>query len=235
MNEMPPKPKFTREQVVDAAYEIAREKGIEGVVARELAGKLGSTVSPIFTLFENMEEVKNAVYEKAKEECISYLAECFSYTPAFKEFGIRWIRFSMEEPMLYRLMFFHDKFSSRDAESIVDAFGELSQRIIPEISEAFDLVEEDARELLIQMLIYANGFSVFGGSGGQEIDSESIGKNISEMAMGLAMFLNLRRGRLNLKQAGIMIHSTEVMPRQGASKEEYIEEILKGIEKTEDE
>ena len=141
----------------------------------------------------------------------------------------------MEEPMLYRLIFFHDKFSSRDAERIVDAFGELSQRIIPEISEAFDLVEEDARELLIQMLIYANGFSVFSGNGGQVIDSQSIGKNISEMAMGLAMFLNLRRGRLNLKQAEIMIYSTEVMPRQGASREEYIEEIMKGIEKLKNE
>lgn len=224
---MPPKPKFTREQIVDAAYEITREKGIEGVVARELAGKLGSTVSPIFTLFENMEEVKNAVIEKAKKECISYLTECFSYTPAFKEFGIRWIRFSMEEPMLYRLIFLREQFASSDEESSADAFEELSRRIIPEISEAFDLVEEDAGKLLAQMLIYANGFSVSVGNGEQEIDSEAIGKSISEMAIGLAMLLNMRRGRLNLKCAKILAQTTDILPMQGVSRAEYLERVTK--------
>ena len=33
---MPPKTKFTREEIIQAAFEMAREKGIESVVAREL-------------------------------------------------------------------------------------------------------------------------------------------------------------------------------------------------------
>ena len=51
---MPPKPKFTREQVVDAALELVSKKGIEALTARELGAQLGSSACPIFTAFKNM-------------------------------------------------------------------------------------------------------------------------------------------------------------------------------------
>ena len=37
---MPPKPKYTKEEIVHAAYELTREKGIEAVVAREVGHRL---------------------------------------------------------------------------------------------------------------------------------------------------------------------------------------------------
>ena len=39
---MPPKPKFTKEEIVFAAKEIVREKGLSALTAREVAEKLGS-------------------------------------------------------------------------------------------------------------------------------------------------------------------------------------------------
>ena len=39
-----------------------------------------------------MDELKEAVYQKALQESIEYLSECNDYSPAFKEFGLRWIR-----------------------------------------------------------------------------------------------------------------------------------------------
>jgi len=47
---MPPKPKFTREEVVDTAIELIKDKGIEALTARELGAKLGSSARPIFTV-----------------------------------------------------------------------------------------------------------------------------------------------------------------------------------------
>lgn len=58
---MPPKPKFTREEVVDTAIELIKDKGIEALTARELGAKLGSSARPIFTVFRNMEELISAV------------------------------------------------------------------------------------------------------------------------------------------------------------------------------
>ena len=51
---MPPKAKFTREEIITSALQIVRENGIADVTARELGERLGSSARPIFTVFENM-------------------------------------------------------------------------------------------------------------------------------------------------------------------------------------
>ena len=58
---MPPKPKFTKEEIVTAALELVSEKGIEALTARELGVRLGSSARPIFTVFNSMEEVQEEV------------------------------------------------------------------------------------------------------------------------------------------------------------------------------
>lgn len=65
---MPPKFKFTREQIVAAALEVTRKNGITGLTARGLAAELGSSAKPIFGLFQNMEEVQREVVSAANRK-----------------------------------------------------------------------------------------------------------------------------------------------------------------------
>ena len=55
---MPPKAKFQKEEIVTAAFEIVRKEGWKALTARALGAKLGSSACPIFTVFQNMEEVE---------------------------------------------------------------------------------------------------------------------------------------------------------------------------------
>lgn len=54
---MPPKAKFSKEQITEAGLQIVREKGTDSLTARALGEKLGSSSCPVFTVFKNMEEV----------------------------------------------------------------------------------------------------------------------------------------------------------------------------------
>lgn len=45
---MPPKARFTKQMIEDAAFELAKQRGIEAVAAREVAKALNMTVTPIF-------------------------------------------------------------------------------------------------------------------------------------------------------------------------------------------
>lgn len=47
---MPPKAKFTKEQIVNAALDIIRENGTSELTARALGKRLGSSACPIFTV-----------------------------------------------------------------------------------------------------------------------------------------------------------------------------------------
>ena len=59
---MPPKARFSKEEIVSMALQITREHGIGAVTARELGARLGSSARPIFTVFQNMEEVNGNNY-----------------------------------------------------------------------------------------------------------------------------------------------------------------------------
>lgn len=102
---MPPKAKFTREEIVSAALEVARSKGIEAVTAREVGNYLGTSSSPVFVAFKNMDELLNEVYNSAVKEYSDYIADSVNYTPAFKQFGFRLIEFASTQPNLFKMIY----------------------------------------------------------------------------------------------------------------------------------
>ena len=48
-----PKQRITKEMVVDAAFEIARKGGMEHVIVKNIAEKLGCSVQPIYSYCTN--------------------------------------------------------------------------------------------------------------------------------------------------------------------------------------
>ena len=62
---MPPKIKYSKEQIIESAIEIVRKNGIENLSARNIANNLNSSPQPIFSYFKNMDELKNSVFEYA--------------------------------------------------------------------------------------------------------------------------------------------------------------------------
>ena len=56
---MPPKVKFTKDEIVAAGLRVARIKGAEGVTARDIAAELGVSTRPIFTYYRGMDELRS--------------------------------------------------------------------------------------------------------------------------------------------------------------------------------
>ena len=65
---MPPKVKFTKEEIVQAALEVARVKGAAEVTTRDIAAQLGVSTRPIFTWFRSMDEVRAEIRRAAEED-----------------------------------------------------------------------------------------------------------------------------------------------------------------------
>ena len=62
---MPAKAKVTKEMIVDAAFAIAREAGVERINARTVSERLHCSTQPIMYHFATMEALKRTVYAKA--------------------------------------------------------------------------------------------------------------------------------------------------------------------------
>lgn len=93
---MPPKAKFTREEIIEVALSLAADKGIRALTARELGAALGVSTRPIFTAFENMEEVLSEVRKAALAKFEEYARKAQEFTPVYKELGLQMVRFAAE-------------------------------------------------------------------------------------------------------------------------------------------
>ena len=102
---MPPKVKFQKDDIIKAALNVAREKGIEAVTAREVAKELRVSVGPIFTWFDKMDELKAEVYELAKEVYRDYIERGLEEPIPFLGIWHQYTTFARKEPELYRLLF----------------------------------------------------------------------------------------------------------------------------------
>lgn len=102
---MAPKNKFTREEMIGAALQVVRAKGIGALTAKALAERLGTSTQPVFTCFSTMDTLKREVRAAAQQIYDGYAAEGLRQEIPFLGFGMAYIRFAREEPELYRLLF----------------------------------------------------------------------------------------------------------------------------------
>ena len=64
---MPPKVKITKEDIVNAAVALVRQRGPQALNARELASRLRCSTQPIFSNFASMEQLRLSVMEERTE------------------------------------------------------------------------------------------------------------------------------------------------------------------------
>ena len=102
---MPPKVKFQKEEIVDAALNVARKRGFDAVTARDVAKELGVSVSPIFTYFDSMEQLRAEVYGFAKSCYREYIERGLTEAIPFLGVWHQYLAFAKEEPELYKLLF----------------------------------------------------------------------------------------------------------------------------------
>lgn len=102
---MPPSVKFTKEEIVNAALQVVREKGTAALTTRQIAAVLGVSTRPIFTYFQNMQQVQEAVRQAAQALYHSYIKKGLEQVHPFIGLGEQYIRFATQEPELYRLLF----------------------------------------------------------------------------------------------------------------------------------
>lgn len=179
---MPPKCKFTREEIINAALDITREQGISAVTARAVGAKLNSSSKVIFSLFQNMEEVQQAILSAANALYEAYLREDMSKGeyPSYKASGMAYIRFAKEERELFRLLFMRD----RSSEKIKDNRDNL-RPLLDILKESLDLTEDEAYRFHMEMWIYVHGIATMTATSYLEWDTEFISSVLTDGYNGL--------------------------------------------------
>ena len=157
---MPPKAKFTREEIIDAAFEIVRRDGMEALTARSLGERLQSSPRPIFTVFNSMDEVQTELLKKGRRLYESYIDEEMSGENAFKGSGIGYIRFAAEEPKLFQLLFMREVDEAPDPEKVLPIIDGYYEKILNSVEREYGLDKKTAERVYLHMWLYSHGIAV---------------------------------------------------------------------------
>lgn len=179
---MPPKFKFTRDEITNAALNVTRKNGISGLTARALAAELGCSVKPIFGLFKNMEEVGQEVFIASDLLYQNYLREDMAkgkYSP-YKASGMAYIRFAKEERELFKLLFMRD----RSREKIEENKEEI-RPLMQLIQQNLGISEDEAYLFHLEMWLYVHGIATMIATSYLDWDDEFISRVLTDAYMGL--------------------------------------------------
>lgn len=201
---MPPKVKFSRDAMIDAAVELTREKGIGAVTARELGARLGISARPVFTAFANMEEVHEAVRQRARDIYYNqYLSGFTEYSPAFKRHGMQTISFAQNEPHLFQLLFMYEKENCLSfREALADVMGSVDD-VLDVLQKDYNLTRAEAQSLFDHMWIQTYGISVLCAEGICVFSPDEISNLLSEGFIGTLTVLRSEKLKGYVKQAKV--------------------------------
>ena len=179
---MPPKFKFTREEIIAAAVDVTRKHGVQGLTARALATELESSAKPVFGLFQNMEEVQGEVIKAAYALYESYLQRGMGENkyPPYKASGMAYILFAKEEKELFKLLFMRD----RTGENTYNSREEL-RPMINMIMKNLGMSEDEAYLFHLEIWLFAHGIATMVATSYIDWDMEFISQALTDAFEGL--------------------------------------------------
>ena len=186
---MPPKAKYTREEIINKAFEMTRQRGIDAVVARELGKELGTSSSPIFTAFKNMEELQKEVRKAAMREFEKCVSDAVNYTPAFKYVGMKMIEFAIKEPKLFQLLYMREHDGSQTYSMLIDELGDTVQVCIDIMQKDYALTKQEAELLFRQVWLHTFGICVLVAGKVCQITPEEISEMLGVEFQGTLMLI----------------------------------------------
>ncbi len=182
---MPPKAKFTKEEILSAALDIVRSKGIDALTARLLADALNSSPRPIFTVFAGMDEIVREVILKAKSLYAEYVRRGLTCVPQFKGVGVQYILFAIEEPKLFQLLFMNERGSVPPLCEVLQLIEDSFEEILASITNAYGFDRDTALRLYYHMWIYSHGIATLCATKMCSFTADDISRMLTEVCASL--------------------------------------------------
>ncbi|NLK44015.1 MAG: TetR/AcrR family transcriptional regulator [Tissierellia bacterium] len=184
---------FTREEILKTAFNIFKIEGLDNITARKLASKMGSSTAPIYTNFQNIEEIKELVLDYAFNILEAYTKKDYTENK-FLNIGVGLLCFARDYTRIYKTLFMENS----NYKSLFDTLEgrNINMMKLEKTLEYFD--EKELLQILNKMHIFTHGLSAFLCAGILEDKSdEYFIKILEEMGHDVMLATLLKKGKLS--------------------------------------
>ncbi len=151
---MPKDTVFTREDILDAAFDIFRREGLNALSVRKIAALVGSSTAPVYSCFSGIDEIREALMREAFERLIRYTEKTYT-EDIFLNIGLGMLEFAKDYPIVYRTIFLEDA-RGRD---MFRRFSETSMIQMRKEPSLLIFSDAEIESILDKLTVYTHGLA----------------------------------------------------------------------------
>ena len=183
---MPPRTRITRQMILDAALCITREQGSGAVNARSIAHALQCSTRPIFTCYENMQQLRHEL-ALAGFEAYERSVEAFGRavpTAPYLLLPLSYIEFARKEPRLFEFVFMDDM--QLEMAQFDDFYREAGNgQKARAFAQALGVPEDRGRRIFLDLFLYAHAIAVLTAGGRLTLSREDVEERLQHLLTAL--------------------------------------------------
>ena len=173
---MPPKTRITKDMIINAAIEIAKQSGYESINARTVSEQLHCSTQPVMYHFSTIDALKRASYAQVDHLHSKYLMTMIPEQDPILGIGLNYIRFAVEEPQLFRFLFQSGYAAEHSLLEMID-----SEELIPVLiamQEGAGLSMEKTKQIFLTVALFAHGYASIIANNGLEYDEKLVAEHL---------------------------------------------------------
>ncbi len=183
---MPTTIRITKEMILNAAFDITRNEGIEKLSNREIAKKMNCSIRPIYYQFKNSEELYKELYNKINSYFYDFIMKnIVDDIPHYKQIGINYIKFAQEETNLFKVLFMSP------ARNLPNTFVETDKTgfagVVAAIKLSTHLSDKGIKSFHTKMWIFVHGIATLTVSKSVKFTEEQIRDLLSQEFQALML------------------------------------------------
>jgi AcrR family transcriptional regulator len=151
---MPPKVKYTKEDVIGAAFVVVEKHGLKELTARSVAAELGSSTAPVYRHFATMNELALEVIRATQKTLLEYTSRAYT-DRIFLNMGTGVAMFACEHSQLYRALLLEGD----SYQDVVTEFLETLEGELVKDPRFTSLSAAERRVLLRKMWTFTHGLA----------------------------------------------------------------------------
>lgn len=153
---MAPKQKIAEETLLEHAFRIAEEKGIDAVTSRSVAKSAGCSIQPVFSHFPTMEELRQATFDYACDKFVQEIL-AFEKQPDFLPRTTKWVLdLARNKPNLYRMLYLSNGFRGNSLLDVMMDY-ESNRKMILKMTELYGIEENACKDILLRSCLLLVG------------------------------------------------------------------------------
>ncbi|MCI9281621.1 MAG: TetR/AcrR family transcriptional regulator [Bacilli bacterium] len=163
---------ITKEELLKVAMSMIEKNGAECINARDLAKEAGISTKPIYRLYNSLEDLKKDANEIIKKEYDEFIMKRVDNKNALITVCVAYIEFAQMHKNYFRSMFLSNNLKWQSVNDVLNE--KWNQSTIINLVNKHSLSFDNAKNLFMNVWIYANGLATLIASNELTIDNKEI-------------------------------------------------------------